>query len=425
MSAAQPPPAWRRTHRAVWVANLATAVGMMSFLPFFPSHLERLGVHGDADLALWTGLVFGAAPLSAAVMSPIWGALGDRVGRRLMVIRSMLAITLFVGAMAWVQGPWQLFALRLLQGVFSGFVAPSLTLVSVGAPAREQGRIASSLQVAMSLGAIAGPLWGELVRELWGQSAVYLSVAALSLASALLVLACASEDETKRRARGAGPPSLTAILRESLGDLAELRANRSLRAAVVLLFFVQFGSGATLPLLELYVRDLSPRLSWVPESTAALFSVPAAMNLLAMPLWGRHGDRRGPSRALLRCAWMSGLLLALHAAVSGYEELIGVRLLFGLALAGAGPLAFGVAGVEISEDRRGGAMGVVFSARALAIASSAMLGGALAGWLGIRGLFLCGGAAILVPYWVFARAQRRTSAGSCPAPDVSRRIGEQ
>ena len=417
-------PDWKRTHRAVWAANLATAVGMMSFLPFFPSHLERLGVTGESRLALWTGLVFGAAPLSAAFMSPIWGALGDRLGRRVMVLRSMLAITVFVGLMAWVRNPWQLLALRLLQGVFSGFVAPSLTLVSVSAPAREQGRIASSLQVAMSLGAVAGPMWGELVRELVGQSAVYLSVSALSLVSALLVLSFASEDESKRRARN-GPVRMGAILRESLGDLNELRASRTLRAAVVLLFFIQFGSGASLPLLELYVRDLHPHFAWVPESTAALFSVPAAMNLLAMPLWGRHGDRAGHSRALLRCAWMSGILLALHAAVFGYEELFGVRMLFGLALAGAGPLAFGVAGVEISEDRRGGAMGVVFSARAFAIASSAMLGGALAGWLGIRGLFLCGGAAILIPFWVFSRARRVSAAIAAPASEVPRGIGEQ
>jgi DHA1 family multidrug resistance protein-like MFS transporter len=381
-------------------------------------------VEGDARLALWTGLVFGAAPLSAAFMSPIWGALGDRLGRRLMVLRSMLAITFFVGAMAWVQNPWQLLALRLLQGVFSGFVAPSLTLVSVGAPAHEQGRIASSLQVAMSLGAVAGPMWGELVREVVGQSAVYLSVSALSLVSALLVFFFASEDETKRRARS-GPVGMGSILRESLGDLAELRASRTLRAAVVLLFFIQFGSGASLPLLELYVRDLHPHFASVPKSTAALFSVPAAMNLLAMPLWGRYGDRSGHSRALLRCAWMSGILLALHAAVFGYEELFGVRLLFGLALAGAGPLAFGVAGVEISEDRRGGAMGVVFSARAFAIASSAMLGGALAGWLGIRGLFVCGGAAILVPFWAFSRARRASGAIAAPAGEVPRGIGEQ
>ena len=58
--------------------------------------------------------------------------------------------------------------------------------------------------------------------------------------------------------------------------------------------------------------------------------------MLAMPLWGRHGDRRGHSRALLRCALFSGVLLALHALVFGYEELLLGRLLFGAAMAGAG-----------------------------------------------------------------------------------------
>jgi MFS family permease len=376
---------------------------MMSFLPFFPSHLERLGVEGPAALAAWTGVVFGAAPLSAAFMSPIWGALGDRFGRRLMVLRAMLAITVFVGAMAFARSPWQLLALRLLQGVFSGFVAPSMTLVSIGAPATEQGRIAGSLQVAMSLGAIGGPLWGELVRGVAGQPAVYLSVAGLSAFSALLVLLMASEDASKRRPRDEGPLRVGAVLRQSLGDLSELRSSRSLRAAVVLLFWIQFGNGATLPLLELYVRDLGSHLGWLPISTAALFSVPAAMNLLAMPLWGRYGDRHGHSSALLRCALASGLMLALHALVLGYEELLAARLLFGAAMAGAGPLAFGVAAAEIPEDRRGGAFGVVFSARALAVSSSAMLGGALAGWLGIRGLFALGGAAVVLSFWVFAR----------------------
>lgn len=402
--------AWRRTHRAVWVANLATAAGMMSFLPFFPSHLERLGVEGAGALELWTGVIFGAAPFSAAFMSPIWGALGDRFGRRLMVLRAMGAITVFVGAMAFVTNPWQLLALRLLQGVFSGFVAPSMTLVSIAAPASEQGRVASSLQVAMSFGAILGPLLGELVRDLVGPSAVYLSVAALSAFSALLVLAFASEDASKRRALDAGPLRVGAVLRASLGDLGELRASRGLRAAVVLLFWIQFGNGATLPLLEIYEGQLRAGASWLPVSTAALFSVPAAMNLIAMPLWGRLGDRRGHVTALLVCALASGVLLAAHALVLSYEQLLAARLVFGAAMAGAGPLAFGVAAVEIPEDRRGGAFGVVFSARALAVSSSAMLGGWLAGWLGIRGLYWVGGGAVLFTFWAFARAGR--AAGS-------------
>ena len=93
-----------------------------------------LVVEDDAAIKVWTGLIVGAAPFVAAFMSPIWGALGDRVGRKLMVMRALAAIGLFVGAMGFAQSPWQLLVLRVMQGVFSGFIPPSITLVSVGAP---------------------------------------------------------------------------------------------------------------------------------------------------------------------------------------------------------------------------------------------------------------------------------------------------
>src|SRR5204863_5307252 len=97
---------------------------------FFPTLLRELGLTDRNEIAVWAGVLFGAAPLSAALMSPIWGALGDRYGRRLMVLRSLVAITVFVGAMAFATSTWHLLLLRLLQGVFSGYSAPSLTLVS-------------------------------------------------------------------------------------------------------------------------------------------------------------------------------------------------------------------------------------------------------------------------------------------------------
>ena len=131
---------WKRTYWSGWTANLIASIGMMSFLPFFPSLLGELGLTGKTELAVWSGLVFGAAPLSATVMSPIWGALGDRVGRKIMVLRSMVAIALFVGLMGFAETPMQLLLLRVGQGIFSGFIPPSITLVSVGAPADRQGR---------------------------------------------------------------------------------------------------------------------------------------------------------------------------------------------------------------------------------------------------------------------------------------------
>lgn len=405
---------WKRTYWAVWVANFVTAVGMMSFLPFFPGHLESLGFEDRGDVATWAGVLYGAAPLAAAVMGPIWGALGDRFGRKLMVLRAMGAIALFVGAMAFATGPWQLLALRLLQGVFSGFVAPSMTLVSISAPPGEQGRVSGSLHTAMIWGAVIGPVVGELIRVRLGLAAVYLAVSACALVAMALVGFLATEDSSLRQRReGSAPrPTVGGVLRAALGDIAELRANRGLRAAVVLVFWVQFGIGATNPQIELFVRDLPSRFGLAP-SVAAPFSVLAIANLVALPFWGRWGDRRGHGRTLRLCSLACAGGLALHAWTPTYEALLVERLLLGLVAAGIGPLAFGLAAAESTTDRRGGAFGVVFSARAFAISGAAMIGGGLSAFVGIRGLFLLGAALLalqVVRGWI-ADGRRAAGAG--------------
>ena len=380
---------WKRTYWTIWVANLITALGMMSFLPFFPGHLRSLGV-AEGRIELWSGLIFGAAPLSAAFMSPVWGALGDRFGRKLMVLRAMFAIALFVGLMGFARSPWELFALRICQGVFSGFVPPSITLVSVGAPDHRQGQVAGSIQSAMSVGAIGGPMLGALISSAYGTRTVFFGVSVLALTSALVVALFASEQGARRVGDGSGVRGLAGGMLQDFGLLA---ASRELRAAVILMFVIQFGVGATNPLLELFVEEVTGggRIG-----TGALFSILAATTVVAMPLWGRFGDRVGHRRALVLCALASGIVIGLHGVAASFAGLVVGRVLLGASASGAGPISFGVAAAETGPDRRGGAFGVVFSARALSVSLGAISGGAIAAGLGIRGLFALCGVAVLV-----------------------------
>jgi len=379
-------PTWKRTFIAVWAANLITAIGMQAFLPFFASHLEKLGMTDRDEVAVWAGVLFGAAPLSAAIASPLWGALGDRFGRRLMVLRSMLAITIFVGAMAYARSEWDLLVLRIGQGLFSGFLAPSLTLVSVQEPLHAQNRVNAWLSTSMVLGAVAGPVLGDVLRLHFSLQAVYFVVASCACVSAVLVLLLAHE--ARPELAPSQRTSLRELLRSSFGDIAQLRANPALRAAVLMSFWIQFGLGATNPLLELHVRDLAKWFDGFPTSTSALFSAMAIANLAATPWWGAVGDRRGAYRALVGCAIGCVFALTAQAAATHYESLLLGRILFGAAIAGSGPLAFGVAAQESSLAQRGGAMGLVFGARCWAIALSSMVGGAASAVVGVRGVFL-------------------------------------
>ena len=425
-SPSTPGSGWKRTYWIVWVANLITSVGMMSFLPFLPGLLEEIGVEGEARVALWAGVIFGAAPLSAAVMGPVWGTLGDRFGRRVMVVRAMLSIALFVGAMAFVRTPVELLVLRLGQGLFSGFIPPSITLVSIRAPKDHQGRVAAGLQSALAVGAMVGPLIGGVFAARGNTQGVFLWIAGLATMASLLVWFGTEEDASQRQsAKGL---SLGELSRGLAHDLALVWNAPRVKRATVLLFFLQFGLGATNPLMELYVRELhgsgSDGLAWkllarfapvagetersalLAHGTSVLFGGMALVNLIALPIWGRYGDRAGHQVGLVFCSLGVAASLFLQAAAPSYAWVFFGRMLMGAALAGAGPLAFGVAAAEIDVERRGGAFGVVFSSRLFAVSCGGAIGGALAGALGVRGLMVFAALFLLLVLGLQARTHQ-------------------
>ena len=385
----------RRTFAVIWIANLLSALGMMSFLPFFPSVVEGLGITERGRVALWSGLCHGAAPFMAALMGPFWGAFGDRYGRKLMVVRSMLALSVFVGLMSFARTPVELLVLRLAQGVFSGFLPPSITLVSVGVAKERQGRLAGNLQMAMATGAIVGPLLGGVLAGMYGVRSLFLVVALSTGAATLLVALFADERRSEEELAAPRPTfGFVAMLRGMGRDLEELMSRPRMRAGLLILFVTQFGIGATNPQLELFVRDLSPGLDAAAHrsQTGFLFTAMSVANLAAMPVWGRFGDSRGHLRALVIASGGCALALGATAFATTYLVLLFGRI--GLALAGAamGPCAFALAGSEADPNRRGASFGAVFSARTLSLSLSAGAGGGLAGLLTIPGLF---GAAAL------------------------------
>lgn len=384
---------WRRTFWVVFASNLISGVGLSAFLPFFPTLLEELGMQDPHARAVWSGVLFGAAPLSAGFSGPLWGSIGDRYGRKLMVVRSLLGLALFVGPMGYAHSAWQLLGLRLMQGVFSGYMAPSLTLVSVVAPIDRQGSVTGWIQTASTIGTIAGPLLGAALLAAGGVSWIFAVTSSAAALSAALVWFLAVEHPARRASPG--PLSFGAVLRSSWSDVLALVANRDLRQAMVLYAGVHFAFGATSPQLEFFVeavwRGAPARVEGL---TAMLFTTMAIAAILVTPLWGRLGDRLGHAPALRLAGGLSALALLLHAIVPSYAWLFVVRLFFGLASPGASAAAFGLAATETEREQRGAAMGAVFSARCFAVSAGSFLGGALAAGLGLRGLFVAAGAVI-------------------------------
>src|SRR3954465_9893753 len=122
------PDAGQRNVCAVPAASFMGYTGFTLVMPFLPLFIGRLGVTDVGQIAMWTGVSPGITPALTALLSPAWGRLGDRFGRKIMVERSLVSFVVLMTAMAFVTQPWHVLAIRAVQGLFAGYGSRSVAM---------------------------------------------------------------------------------------------------------------------------------------------------------------------------------------------------------------------------------------------------------------------------------------------------------
>src|SRR2546430_17314570 len=102
---------------------------------------------------------------SDLVASPIWGALADRYGRKPMLVRAMGGGAVITALLIVAPNVWVVLALRVLQGLVTGTVAPARALVAAITPSDELGYSMGLMEASGFLGGAAGPLVGGLLHD--------------------------------------------------------------------------------------------------------------------------------------------------------------------------------------------------------------------------------------------------------------------
>lgn len=393
--------AWRRALAVLWCCNFLAALGMMTVLPFFPLYLRDLGVPQGRSVVIWSGLLVGAAPFSAALMAGVWGAIGDQVGRRAMVLRSLLGIALFVGLMGFARSPVQLLLLRFGQGLFSGFMAPTLTLLSVLSPDARQGRVSSWLQTAVLTGGAFGPALGGFLAVQSGFPVMAWTCSGLALTAALVVRLLVPEPPLERKVEPDADRDLltsaTAVLQSALRQLLATLKNPFLRRLFLALFLVRVAAAAPNPTLVLFVEKLVGEVSASASKIGSLvFACYPVAVLLALPVWGRIADLRRPRTILLLCIG-GGIAATIGMALARTPFQLGLfRFAFGAVLAGVFPAGFAVVARASDRSERGGATGLAFSALAFGLSFGPWLASIVESLLGYRALLaVCAGLLLL------------------------------
>ncbi len=170
---------------AVTLASLAYFTGDGVLLPAVPRYVQ--GPLGAGNVAV--GLVVGAFSLSAFLLRPWTGGLGDRWGRRpLMLVGAFLFAASVLGYML-ASSPEVLAVLRLLTGAGEAFFfVGAVTAITDLAPPQRRGEAMSLASLALYVGIGIGPVLGELAIERSGFTAAWILAAAAALTALALAL---------------------------------------------------------------------------------------------------------------------------------------------------------------------------------------------------------------------------------------------
>ena len=172
-----------------WKIAFAATVGdMLDFFDFFLIGFVLAFIVGDWHLTYGqSGMILLASGISAPFGSLFWGWMADKIGRRKVMIATVLNFSLATGAMAVTpDGAWvYLFICRLLVGLgVTGLYSVDITIVQEFVPARKRGWLTGLTTTMLPVGVLLGALLGAYATPFigWrGLFAIGLLPAALTL----------------------------------------------------------------------------------------------------------------------------------------------------------------------------------------------------------------------------------------------------
>lgn len=369
-------PAWQKNLWACTVVAFIVSAGMSQLAPLLPLYIHELGVEHLDDVAEWSGIVYGCNFVSLALFSPVWGALADACGRKPMVLRATLWLSLCMCLMGLVQNVWQLTGLRLVQGALSGFQGAVIPLVMAMTPEERSGWAMSILVSGQVSGALAGPLLGGWLSQLMGIRENFFIIAACAFAGFLILWLFVHEDFTR-------PPRTRTLSRQQF--LFPL--TRPLLLLFLTTFTVQFALMSITPIITVFVKHLVPDSPHVPMIAGAVFAATGLASIMTATLVGKCVDRYGPRRLLPVFLLCSGLLCIPQAFVRTPAELGVLRFLLGLASVGLLPALSSLLKTCTPPEYLSRVFSANFSHQSLGIFAGSLLGGHLASWYGMEYVF--------------------------------------
>ena len=381
-----------------WFGMFVTMVGSSQIAPVLPLYLKELGVVNEAAIEQLTGFAFGVTFIVSAIFSPIWGLAADKYGRKPMLLRASLGMSIVICTIGFAQQAWQVVALRALQGAITGYGAACTTLIAVQVDREHAGFALGTLATAGMSGNLIGPTIGGFVEVNFGVRPVFFVTSGLILIAFITTVFFIKENFVRTEHKAL-----------PMKEVWKMIPDPGLTLSLFLTFFVlNLALNSIEPIVTIYVGQLMNGVGQVALWAGLAFSMSGFASVIAAPKLGRISDKIGAYRVILIMLFAGAIVYIPMAFVTAVWQLMALRFLFGIANAGLAP-SINATVKRITPDAiTGRVFGLMQSCMFLGTFFGSTVGGQVAAVMGLKNVFYVTSALLFLnAIWVYNRVYKK------------------
>jgi MFS family permease len=281
------PSTWATSYAVILLCYFLNFALFQFSYPFIPLFLIELGESQSSAIA-WTGLGQSIGSLALMLATPVWGVLGDRYGRKSMVVRAMLGGTVTLTLMGLSTQAWHIFGSRVMQGVVGGSSAALLTLAAFALPRTRLGLGMGLMQTAQFVGNSLGPLMGTAAVAYIGFRGTFLAAAGVMATLVVVTLAYVRDQPI-------APGHTTGRSLNLLRPMLLVGGIPRLRGTLVATLAFQLSYSLSMTLLPLHLYNVAGPED-APRSIGVVLAASAAGGAIGATVFGSVTSRVGAAR---------------------------------------------------------------------------------------------------------------------------------
>ncbi|PNY29727.1 peptide/nitrate transporter [Tolypocladium capitatum] len=146
-------------------ARMMEPIGFFSIFPYIGPMVARNGRLPDSDVGFYSGLIESLFSATQMVVLIFWGRLADRVGRKPVLVYSLVGMAVGPALFGMASSIWEMILFRCLAGVFSGSSLIIRTMIGDHSTPETQAVAFSWFAFAGNVGLLLGPLIGGVLAD--------------------------------------------------------------------------------------------------------------------------------------------------------------------------------------------------------------------------------------------------------------------